>query len=292
MNENHPGDSFDATAALKHRGCFEKRMGFPALKGLTKVEHEIEKTIDYFYNGKKLEVSTRVDADLSAAKEVREYMRRNHRNPELNWGGGWGAYCKSCDESKISSDSWVASCASQDVAPFSPLVNLNVFSDVGFDKSCANKDKTSNSFDTNEADRRCGNRFSAASQCKCPVANKLDKAAIEMSGMNMAWKLKDDQRLKTCVRGDEYDEKWGTDLARRLVIGRNTGMNTGKAWTRADFKPGWPTQDTLELQEYKGLNGKISGSAGSGWGRKRLRQGQCGTIEYDQMYKWKNKRCW
>jgi hypothetical protein len=132
-DDNHSGETFDATAALKHRSCFLKRMGNPALKGMTKIKLA-DNTFAFQYNGKKIEVSAKVDAGLTVAKQVRAYMKGNHQNPALNWGGAWGGYCKKCDESKILSNSWVASCASQDLAPTAPDVILNVFTLVGFDQ--------------------------------------------------------------------------------------------------------------------------------------------------------------
>ena len=88
-DDNHSGETFDATAALKHRSCFLKRMGNPALKGMTKIKLA-DNTFAFQYNGKKIEVSAKVDAGLTVAKQVRAYMKGNHQNPALNWGGAWG----------------------------------------------------------------------------------------------------------------------------------------------------------------------------------------------------------
>jgi hypothetical protein len=259
-NKGHDGKSFDAVAGRKERGCFLMHFKTPALEGLT------EKDGTFSWRGNRIDVNPSESSGVNSQsfKELRAYMamhpaktiRKNYES------GGWGSYCKACDEKKISNKQWEKSCASQDSAPGNGIAPFVIEESY----SCP-----SNSLDSNNNDRRCGNRFSAQSQCKCPVANaNLNEPAVKKSGRNLAWRMAfQTGPFKTCARGDKYK---GTDLQRRKNVGSNTGLLTGKAWTKT-MKQGWPVHDTRELAQYKGLN-------------------QCGNIVFWRKHMIQPRKCW
>jgi len=194
-NEETPA-LFDATSGRKHRGCLLKHMSHPVLDKLE--EHCVKKTgqhcnkMSMKWDGKTMDFGTLIKED-KAGDELRKHMKNKHSDPGFRKSGGWGGQCRECDEMRIPSGSWEDSCASQDLpSTFFP-----------FNKMCDGS-TSSNTLDGNIHTRRCGNRFSHASQCKCPVGNLFEQNAIKLSGMNLAWNWRGvkHHNFNQCVIGD------------------------------------------------------------------------------------------
>jgi len=75
--------------------------------------------------------------------------------------------------------------------------------------------------------------------------------------------------MRTCAAGNNYR---GTEAERRRDVGSNTGLLTGRAWTKA-MKGGWPKTDTEELVRYSGLQ-------------------RCGKVGVSGRHMIKPKTCW
>ena len=299
--------TFDAVSGRKERSCFLKDMATPALKKLTEklnCQNTGGKTKEEFppgkpatnpetelmdclnkhsklhntisYNGVVIDVKKETSAPLKA---LRDYMKINHKKPAINVQGGWGGYCKQCDEMQIKAKSWDTTCASQDIRP------SNSF--FPFDKTCGDGSNTeinivakhganTNSFDTNKKERRCGNRFSAASKCLCPVSNEpLEAPAVKKSGMNIAWNKRNDRNLGMCMKGSGWKSGRtnAIETSNRKTIGTGTGMFTAYAWTKKMIPGAYPITDATQLANYPGLQ-------------------QCGSVDYLRHYKYRNRKCW